>query len=202
MKTKKLKITLPSSMSEISLGRYQKFIESTDDETLTDDQIAIAMMEAFLDIKQSDTLKMTMQSMAQISEKLANVLSEKPSLVQKFKMGDTEFGFIPKLDDMTFGEYVDLDTYISDWSTMHNAMAVLFRPIKEKKGLKYSLYDYEGDLYEDAMKNMPLSACMGALIFFYRLEKELKRIIPDSLHPTANPQHSEKSGVGINQSIS
>lgn len=201
MKTKKLKITIPSSMSEVSLGRYQDFVRATDDEALTDEEIAIQMMKSFLDIEQSDTLKMTLESMTKISEKLAEVLAEKPTLIQRFKMGDTEFGFVPKLDDMTFGEYIDLDTYISDWDTMHNAMAVLFRPVKLKKGNKYTLYDYEGDLYQDAMKNMPLSACMGALIFFYRLENELRKTIQTYLKEEEKQITSEKSGVGISQSI-
>jgi hypothetical protein len=51
------------------------------------------------------------------------------------------------------------------------------------------------------MKGMPLSACMGALIFFYRLEKELKTITKGYSQEGENQTHSEKSGVGINQSI-
>jgi hypothetical protein len=188
-------------MSEITLGRYQEFIKSTEDEAMSDDEVAVKMLDVFLDIKQTDTMKLTLESMTQISSKLAEVLSEKPTLIQRFKMGDTEFGFVPKLDEMTFGEYIDLDTYIADWNTMHNAMAVLFRPIRVKKGNKYTLYDYEGDLYHDAMKGMPLSACMGALIFFYRLEKELKTITKGYSQEGENQTHSEKSGVGINQSI-
>jgi hypothetical protein len=201
MKPKKLKIVMPSSMSEITLGRYQEFIKSTENDAMSDDEIAVKMLDVFLDIKQTDTMKLTLESMTQISTKLAEVLSEKPTLIQRFKMGDTEFGFVPKLDDMTFGEYIDLDTYIADWETMNNAMAVLFRPIKVKKGNKYTLYDYEGDLYHDAMKQMPLSACMGALIFFYRLEKELKTITKTYSLEEGNQTHSEESGVGINQSI-
>ena len=41
-------------------------------------------------------------------------------------MRGVEYGFIPNLDDMSFGEYVDLDTYIGDWQNIHRAMAVLY----------------------------------------------------------------------------
>ena len=203
MKTKKLKINIPSSMNEISLGRYQEFVTQTDREDLTEQDIAIAMLDIFLDIKSTKSLEMTFKSMTEIGNKLAEVLSEKPTLIQKFKMGDTEFGFIPKLDEMTFGEYIDLDTYISDWSQMHKAMAVLFRPIALRKGMKYTLTDYEGDLYHEAMKNMPLSVAMGSLVFFYRLERELQNSMIPFLEEEAKEIQTalQQSGVGINQSI-
>lgn len=203
MKTKKLKINIPSSMNEISLGRYQEFVTQTDREDLTEQEIAVAMLDIFLDIKSTDSLQMTFKSMTEIGNKLAEVLSEKPTLIQKFKMGDTEFGFIPKLDDMTFGEYIDLDTYISDWSQMHKAMAVLFRPIAYRKGMKYTLTDYEGDLFHEAMKDMPLAVAMGSLVFFYRLERELQNNMIPFLEEEAKEIQTalQQSGVGINQSI-
>ena len=40
-----------------------------------------------------------------------------------------EFGFVPKLDELSFGEFIDLDKYLQDWDSMHKAMAVLFRPV-------------------------------------------------------------------------
>ena len=59
-------------------------------------------------------------------------------------MGGVEYGFIPVLDDMTLGEYVDLDENFTDWDKMHKAMSVLFRPIKLKKGDRYQIEEYDG----------------------------------------------------------
>lgn len=202
MKTKKVKLTVPSSMDEITLNRYQRFVEEIGDEDLNEEYVGVKILEIFMDIQQTDTMKLSVKSMFDISNHIADVLNQKPSLVQRFKMGDTEFGFIPKLDEMTFGEYVDLDTYITDWSTMHKAMGVLYRPIRDKKGNKYTIYDYDGDLWYDAMKNMPLSVAMGALLFFYRLEKDLQKNMIASLPQTAESQvASDKSGGGIKASI-
>jgi hypothetical protein len=58
-------------------------------------------------------------------------------------MDGVEYGFIPNLDDMSFGEYVDLDTYLGDWQNIHRAMAVLYRPIREKRGERYNIVPYE-----------------------------------------------------------
>jgi hypothetical protein len=103
------------------------------------------------------------------------MFNQNHSFIPTFKMGGTEFGFIPNLEDMTFGEYTDLDTYITDWDEIHKAMAVLYRPIK-KKGLNgtYEIEDYNGTItYAEVMKFAPLDVCLGATVFFYRLGNEL-----------------------------
>lgn len=200
MNTKKVKLTVPSTMDEISLERYQKFVEVIGDEKQNEEYVGSKILDIFMDIKQTDAMKLSVKSMFEISNHIADVLSQKPSLITRFKLGMTEFGFIPKLDEMTFGEYVDLDTYITDWSTMHKAMAVLYRPIKESKGRKYTLYDYEGDLYHEAMKEMPLSVAMSAMLFFYRLENDLQKNMLGYSQGTESQAHSDKNGGGIKAS--
>ena len=112
-------------------------------------------------------------------------------------MGDTEFGFIPKLDEMTFGEYVDLDTFMSDWSTMHKAMAVLYRPIKTRYEDKYEIVEYDGDMYHEAMKKMPLSVAMGSMLFFYRLENDLLMTLEGYSEAEIQKTDSLPNGVGM-----
>ena len=118
-------------------------------------------------------------------------------------MGDQEFGFIPKLNDMTFGEYVDLDTYIGKWDQMNVAMSVLYRPITAKKGHKYLIEDYRGDNYHDIMKQMPLSAVFGSIVFFYHLgidcSKDMMTYLAMTDNNTELGKALDQSGVGINQ---
>lgn len=200
MGTKQIKLTIPSSMHEISLGRYQRFVLETDVEDITEEVLSTKILDIFLDIKESDAYKMSAKGMLTIADKMSVVLNQKPTLIQRFKMGDTEFGMIPKLDDMSFGEYVDLDTYISSWENMHKAMAVLFRPIKVRKGDKYKIYDYQGEEFWDVMKQMPLSVVMGAMVFFYRLENDLVKNSKTYSQETKTEVDSVESGVGINHS--
>ena len=61
-----------------------------------------------------------------ICNELNKLFIQESKFINKFIFNDKEFGFIAKLDDMTFGEYVDLDNYISDWQLMHKAMGVLY----------------------------------------------------------------------------
>ena len=82
---------------------------------------------------------------------------------------------------MSVGEYTDIDKYISDWQEMHKAMAVLFRPIKTNFPKEmYEIYDYEGsEEYAMAMKELPVSIALGAVVFFYRLGMKLSENMMD-----------------------
>jgi hypothetical protein len=129
--------------------------------------------------------------------------------INRFKLGGVEFGFIPDLDDMTFGEYTDLDSYIGDWDNMHKAMAVLYRPIT-KKGLNntYEIEKYNGSItYSDVMKHAPLDVVFGANVFFYNLGNELLKSTMNYLENNTQMQtilqqhNSENDGVGILQSM-
>jgi hypothetical protein len=132
-------------------------------------------------------------------------------MISRFSLKDpngdeVEFGFIPKLDSISLGEFVDLDTYISDWTDMHKAMAVLYRPVTlENKGM-YLIEDYESsDKYSEVMKDMPIDIALGAVVFFYRLGKELSVYLMGYLQREAQKEDSElkqtlaENGVGINQ---
>jgi len=96
---------------------------------------------------------------------------------------EVEFGMHPNLNDMTSGEYYDLDNYINDFSTMHKAMAILFRPIVKHYKDLYDIEEYNGtDKYEEHMKYMPADVAIGARLFFYRLRMKLSKHTILNLH--------------------
>jgi hypothetical protein len=161
------------------------------------------MLEIFCGVKLSEAYQMRFKDVDGVVELLTEILNEKPQLVQRFKMGDVEYGFIPNLDDMSFGEYVDLDTYIGDWQNIHRAMAVLYRPIKDKRGNRYNIVPYEV-VNAEVYKNMPLDAAISSLLFFYRLGIDLSRAMTNYLEEGKESRlvqylNSERSGDGINQ---
>ena len=131
----KLQITIPESLADIPLWRYQKYlklVETNKDDPNADKFLAIKMLEIFCGVPYETGVEYRVKDINDISMQIAEILQEKPDLVPRFEILDQEFGFIPNLEDMTFGEYVDLDTFISDWSQMHKTMSVLYRPIKQK----------------------------------------------------------------------
>ena len=167
----KIEINVPTSLNEITLGQYQKYLkiaENNPDGNFLDAK----MIEIFCGIPLSDSYKIKMSSVRAIVDILVDLLQSKPDHVERFKIGETEFGFIPDLDEMSLGEYIDLDNNASVWERMHVAMNVLYRPIKTSKLGKYNIEDYNVKNPE-VMKDMPLDAAIGSLFFFYNLGIEL-----------------------------
>ena len=143
--------------------------------------LSLKVLEIFCNIPYKTAMKIAVNDVTRIVNKISDILNTKQELVMHFTMGTTKFGFIPKLDSMSFGEYIDLDTNIGDWQKIEKAMAVLYRPVIKEYGNLYDIEDYRGDNYHDIMNNMPLDAVFGSLVFFYHLGIELSKIMMNYL---------------------
>ena len=201
----KLQITIPEKLSEITLSQYQSWLKVAEGKEITP-FLQQKMIEIFCNVTLKQVLMIKATDIDSITNDINKVFEEKPKLITMFKLNEMEFGFIPKLDEMTFGEYVDLDSYLPNWETMHKAMNVLFRPVTYKKKEKYLVSDYEGSGKYD-LRNMTLDVVFGSIVFFWSLKNELQNHI---LNYLANQKEitisqelrdSLKSGAGINQSM-
>jgi len=198
----KLKINIPEKLSEITLGQYQDWLKVAEGKEMTP-FIQQKMIEIFCGITLKEVLMIKATDIDSITNEILKVFEQKPKFIKEFEIDKMQFGFIPKLDDMVFGEYIDLDTYLGDWSQMHKAMNVLFRPIIFKKNDQYLVSDYEGTGKYN-LKTMPLSIVFGSLVFFWNLRNELqKHILSYLANQTDIPVSQElrdslKNGVGIN----
>ena len=198
-----LKVVVPTSLSEITLDQYQRFARLEGDEEF----LTHKMLEIFCGVPLAQLPNVKFASVANVMRHINTMFSEKPSLKTEFKLGEHTFGFIPNLEDITFGEYVDLDNYMSDVQDLHKTMAVLYRPITERAGRRYAIEPYESaGKYADLMKDAPMDAVMGASLFFYRLGNDLitaTLTYLESQKTNTHPNHSSvESGDGILPSIS
>ena len=207
----KLDLLLPNSLSEIPLSRYQEFVEMRE-KSNDEEFVAQKMIQIFCGIKLAEVAKIRMKDLNELIVHFKGVFEEKPKLIRQFKIDKYNFGFIPKLDDITFGEYVDLEHHLQDWKTYHKAMAVMYRPIKDKYQDKYSIIDYEPNPdMQELMKFAPLDVAIGASIFFWNLGSELLTLTIAYLQKeltkmtssmnTPREINSAKSGDGIAQSM-
>lgn len=199
----KISINVPTSLSEITLGQYQKYLkiaENNQDGNFLDAK----MIEIFCGVPLSESYKIKMSSVRAVIDILNELLSTNPNHVERFEMNGTEYGFVPDLDELTLGEYVDLDNNISNWDNMHIAMNVLYRPVKHSQGRRYNIVEYSVD-NENKMKDMPLDAAIGSIFFFYNLGIELSRhtILYSNNQQEMEGIHrqltSQENGAGINQ---
>lgn len=212
-----LEIRVPTSLYHIPLDdyqRYMKVVEGVDTKSEeANDFLNLKALEIFCGLHLKESYKLPMAAFNAVLEQLAKCLSENTPLVKRFTMRGTdgaqiEFGFNTILRDMTFGEYVDLDTYLTDWKNAHKAMAVLYRPVIGSRKDMYRIEEYEGsDKYADLLRYMPTSIVLGAMVFFYRLGMKLAKRSIASLMETMpltelskiEKQSLQSGGIGISQ---
>lgn len=212
-----LKITIPESLDDITLEQYQKYVKVMSKLDKDSDGAAefanLKALEIFCGLELKESYKIPLHTFDAVLEQLALVLSQDTPLKKRFWFRgsngvEVEYGMHPNLNDMTSGEYFDLDKYLNNFEDMHKAMAILFRPIVKKHKDLYQIEDYQGsDKYAEYMKYMPASVAIGARVFFYRLGMKLsKHTIASSLQglkpqelSQVESKFSEANGVGIHQ---
>jgi len=202
----KVNITIPESLKEVTLYQYQRF-EKLTTENEPSEFVNQKTIEIFCNIELKDVARIRIADVSNLLTHLNDLLQQKPKLTNTFKLGVYEFGFIPKLEDITSGEYIDLETYLSDTQTLHKAMAVLYRPIKTKVKDLYTIEDYEGaDKYSEVLKYMPLDIALGSMLFFWTLLNDCVSGLADYIQNEAGQSEQankllEKNMDGINQSM-
>jgi hypothetical protein len=139
-----------------------------------------------------------------VTEDLLKMLSKDYGLVNRFKLKGVEDGFIPILEDISFGEFIDLDNHLGNWKTMHKAMSVLYRPIVKQKEDRYTIKEYEGT--NNDLREMPLDIVFGSLVFFYHLSQELMKVTLNYLSTGKELDLDQQAafqqnGDGISQSL-
>lgn len=201
----KIEINVPDSLKEITLGQYQKFEKINIEENKDTPFLLQKMVQIFCSLDLKDVATIKYKNVQEIALHLNKVFDTKHDLIPTFELGGVKLGFIPVLDDMTLGEYIDLDNNLGDWQTMHKAMSVLYRPVTFSKGHKYQIEDYKGIVNDEAMKQAPLDVVFSALVFFYRLSNELTKTILNFLQKETNKKLTIQqkqtlglSGDGIN----
>jgi hypothetical protein len=198
----KINITIPENLNEITLYQYQRFEKLIKDNEPSE-FVNQKTIEIFCNIELKDVARIRIAEVSEILKHINGLLQQKPKLTQTFKLGVYEFGFIPKLEDLSSGEYIDIESYLGDTQTLHKAMAVLFRPIKTKVNKLYTIEEYESsEKYSEVLKYMPLDVALGCMLFFSILLNDCVIGLTDYIQNEAEQSEQvkkilEKNGVGI-----
>ena len=200
----KLELIVPTSLKDIPLKAYQTFVKMREAST-DEDFVAQKMIEIFCGIELKDVVKMRLTDVNELLVSFNQIFNEKPKFQNRFNLHGIEYGFIPKLEDLTLEEFTNLEQLMKSWDTFHMAMAVMYRPVKlEVKGT-YEIHDY---FYSEDMgeifKLCPLDIALSARVFFWNLASELLNAIPSYLEKelAKNPSlmkeaNLENNGGGI-----
>ena len=171
---------LISSWKDVTLEKWLKLIDFA---TGTKTEEATETIAALSNIPKQLVKELALSDVAVIMSRIAELQQKQDTKLKKIiEIDGIEYGFHPDLDSITLGEYADLETFIKGGieKNLPEVMAVLYRPIKEKKNDIYIIDAYDGNirLRTEEMKKMSAEQVQSALVFFYTLGKELSEILP------------------------
>ncbi len=187
-----LKITVPEHIGDITLDQYQRYEvlnQKYREKEYTPNEYIKRKVELFSGIPYQRVEHANHKQLEELIKDIDKALDEETPFKDRFFIQDVEFGFVPNFDKITAGEFFDLNKYGSEIDegkgippdTLHNLMAVLFRPIKNSRKDAYSIIDYNGtEKYAEVMKHMSMNIVNGALVFFCNLSSELLSFIQKS----------------------
>lgn len=175
-------MNFPETLNDITLKRYQDF--SKIEEPTNED-----LIKSLLGLNDSQLNRFKASEVDQLIIHFQNLLQQETPFIPTFNLNGIKYGFIPDLDNITYGENKDLTSYINNFDTMHKAMAVAYRPVTISKGSNYIIEDYEGShKYSETMKDAPLDVVLGMIVFFCNLTNALLKAIPNYLEKEMEKQ--------------
>ena len=182
-KGKKKSYNLITSWADVTLEKWIKLIEAQTGTKAKEARETIAIMS---DIPKSLIDEMALKDVAILMSKLSELQAEKDTKLKKIiEIEGQQYAFHPNLDDLTLGEYADIESFIKAGleKKMPEIMAVLFRPITEREKNVYAIAAYDGKIAirAEKMKQMSAEQVQSALVFFWRFVINLSQILPSFL---------------------
>ena len=202
-KTKKFKLI--SSWEEVSLESWLKLIDFSKGTKSKEAEETIA---ALSNIPKDLINQLELKDVAFIMSKLSELQTEQDSSLKRvIEIEGKRYGFHPNLDEITLGEYADLETMIKNdiEKNMPEVMAILYRPIVEEKNNVYTIEAYDGDISirAEEMKKMAAEQVQSALVFFWAFVNVLLQTLESYLiqlqketKMQSQPNLLPKNGVG------
>ena len=175
---KKKSYTLINSWQDVTLDKWLKLIELQD---LTPTQEAIESIALLSTMPKKLVRQLNIADVSIIMQKIKDVENTSAT---KFKniitIEGKDYGFHPDLEELTLGEWADIETFIQKDIQKHlpEICAILYRPVKEKGKDAYIIEAYDGNINVRAekFKRMKAEQVQQALVFFWTFVSVLSRI--------------------------
>lgn len=180
-KTKNYKLI--SSWSEVTLEKWLKIVDLQEAGASEE---ALGTITELSNIPKKLVKELSISDVSAIMDRVGRLQHQANSSLKRIiEIEGVEYGFHPSLDRISLGEFADLETFLKMGIQKHlpEVMAILYRPIVEKKNKIYTIERYDGniDIRTEVMKKMPAEQVESALVFFWSFVKELLIALPSSL---------------------
>lgn len=169
-------LRVPTDWNDITIRQYQEF--SSLSEEATAEELQEQMLRIFCDVEPAEYRAMSNKDKELVVSKIVPLFTKQPQRVQRIDYNGKRYGFHPNLEELTFGEFVDLEAYESKVENLHKVAHILFRPITKSFGSRYRIEEYDGshDACE-AMRDFPVGAILAGHLFFWILGIHLSNAI-------------------------
>ena len=180
-KTKSYKVI--SSWSEVNLEKWLRLVDLEDKGASEE---ALGTITELSNIPKKLVKELSIGDVSAIMERVGVLQHQANSSLKRIiEIEGKEYGFHPSLDRITLGEFADLETFLKMGIHKHlpEVMAILYRPIVEKKNKFYTIEKYDGNIEvrTEIMRKMKAEEVQSALVFFWSFVKELLIALPSSL---------------------
>jgi hypothetical protein len=132
----------------ISIGNYAKIFKIKD--LFSDDYFAAKLVSIMTGAKQEELLESDYQNVHYLANYILTLIpQEKPKFEDRFVLDGVNYGFFPKWEELTFAEFVDMDTISTKkpeelLDLLHILTAIMYRPIISEK----STHDFQIEKYD------------------------------------------------------
>jgi hypothetical protein len=158
-------VNIPDDINEINLYQFQDWMENPKD---IKRKLAIFLQIDFdkIDIIQDEYI-------AEINEELDELLNKPNTYTLRLLIDGKPYNFISDLNKISFGEYIDICTYITKVEHWHRLMAVVFKPDN-----KDDKYEGTGDI-KDVFLTTPLGEVTAAVNMLAIFLKDIQSQYPE-----------------------
>tara|TARA_R100001163_G_scaffold13569_3_gene12595 strand:+ start:4838 stop:5437 length:600 start_codon:yes stop_codon:yes gene_type:complete len=188
---KTFEISIPTEWEEVSVLKYQKYTSAVKD--LTDeDEIAKQTISVLCDIPMNVLSHIKLKDLKVIQKSLHKLINKpvNKQIINKINIDGKVFGFHPKIDDLTMGEYVDIETFAKE-NDLASMMSVLYRPITKEQGNRYNIEPYHISHIDNKkhFENLSINIANAVVVFFWNLGNQQLKTIHQFLKQTEKNQH-------------
>ena len=174
---KEVKLIIPNEWSDITIGVYQEYVKIQESKSSEKNKV-IKSLALLCGTSSLVVKKMAYTDLLEIMNIIKAMIDAEPKeqdFKKLFTFSDIEFGFVPNLNKLTTGEYIDLETYCQNpIENLHIIMSILYRKVTNKVNDRYAIEPYNPDEFkEELFKDCPMNIALSSLGFFLTLGERL-----------------------------
>lgn len=158
----------------ISIENYSKIFKIKD--LFVDEYFNAKLISTLSGVKVERLMEANYQDLIKLVRYVMTLFpKDSNKFYQTFEFEGVKYGFLPDWKDMSFGEFVDLDTLMTKrgnelYDSLHYITAILYRPItKQYDGGRYDIEKYDVDTMmerADKFKKLDAKYFLSAQFFF------------------------------------